>query len=187
MALPDLAACKRVVKQDTTAEDTLIGELLARAKGVVQGIIQTPLESTSMVFTDWAETNVARSLGPRSLLVPKTPFDPETLAINDSNDAAIDLADLIVSGLTGIVRYRDGSAFAGGPYTLTADVGIDTHPDYADILEPILSSAILDVVVDLYARRNPSTQSEGVAAGENRSYAAPDRIRQNLAPVVQAL
>lgn len=188
MALPDVAALKRVLKIEHTAEDTLVEELRARAIGLVSGAIGgVPIEAVELEMIDEAETQVSNSVGPRSLLVPRTPFDATTVEIVDNSDATLDNDDLRISASTGIIRYRDGSNFANGPYTITADVGLEHHPLYTSMLEAIVSAAIVDTVADLYYRRNPTAQSEGVAAGINRSYTHPQRIYDALAPVRQVL
>lgn len=192
MALPDVAALKRVLKIEHTAEDTLVAELLARAIGLVQGGkggLGVAIEAEEQVFTDDAEGNLARKVGVRSLLVPKTPFDVATIEITDADDTALDNEDLRIDPLSGVIRYKDGSRFFNGPYEITCDVGLDAHPRYAEF-EPIVSAAIVDVVSDLYARRNPSAQSETAAGGVSRSYVEgglPQRVVDSLETIRQNL
>lgn len=193
MALPDAAALKRVLKIEHTAEDTLVGELLARAIGLVQGGrggLGCAITAAEQTITDDAEGNLGRKVGVRSLLVPKTPFDVETLEITDADDVALDNEDLSISALTGIIRYRDGSRFVNGPYEITCDVGLSAHPRYSEF-EPIVSAAIVDVVVDLYKRRNPSQQTEVAGGGNSSTFSIldglPKRIVDSLEMIRQNL
>jgi hypothetical protein len=190
VSLPDAAALKRALKIEHTAEDTLVAELLARAIGLVQGYIGTPITAAEVVFVDEADYTMATKVGVKTLLIPKTPVDPESVAITDAQDTALDLADLRVDGETGTVRYRDGSRFANGPYEITCAVGLSAHRRYAVEFEPIVSAAIVDTVSDLYARRNPSQQSEGVGGGRSTAFALdglPKRVQDSLDRIRQEL
>src|SRR5690242_1225941 len=119
MALPDVAALKDVLKIEHSGEDTLVGELLARALGLVQGELRVAIEAAGQTFVDEAEANLARKVGVRSLLVPQTPFDVASVEIVDASDTALVNDDLRIDALTGIIRYKDGSRFCNGPYEIT--------------------------------------------------------------------
>src|SRR5688572_23566518 len=94
MALVDAAALKRVLKVEHTAEDTLIGELLARVLGLVQIYIGCPITAAERTMIDPAETAVYGAGGPKTLIVPKTPFDPETIEITDRDGNDCDPDDM---------------------------------------------------------------------------------------------
>src|ERR1043166_4689470 len=140
--------------------------MLTRAIALAQRRIGCPIVAVSTTMKDRAETDVFYSSGPTSLITPKTPFDVSTRVLTDVDGTVIDNSDLEIDGQTGIIRYADGfSRFENGPYTIVADLGLDTLPDYADEIEAVVSSAIVDTVADLYQRRSPGARSESAAGG----------------------
>lgn len=189
MSLPDVAALKRYLKIENTAEDTLLAELLARSLATAQRRVGVPIVSVSRVFVDEAETGNFYSHGPRSLLVPVTPFDVDTLVVVDADGVTVDADDLRSDVGAGIIRYVDGSPFENGPYTITVDVGLDNEDDYDTLIEPIVSQAIVDLVADLYQRRNPAASSERNAGGDSVAYTAdgiPCRVADALDSIRRA-
>lgn len=193
MALPDVAALKRVLKIEHADEDTLVGELRARAIALVQGGkggLGCPLEAVEMIFVDEAECTRADRVGVRSLIIPKTPIDIDSVAIVDASDTEVDTEDLRLDGLAGLVRYKDGSRFTNGPYEITCDVGLSAHPRYEVEFEAIVSAAVVDLVADLYTRRNPSQQTALSGGGNSSTFSIdglPKRIVDSLEMIRQNL
>lgn len=191
MSLPDVAALKRVLKIEHTAEDTLVGELLARALGLVQGYLGCPITAAEVAFVDEADYTMANKVGVKTLLIPKTPVDAESVAVTDKDETALDLDDLRVDGEVGTIRYRDGSRFANGPYEITCNVGLSAHRRYSVEFEPIVSAAIVDTVSDLYYRRNPSQQTHVAGGGTSSTFSIldglPKRVQDSLNRIRQEL
>lgn len=186
MSLPDVAACKRYLKIENTAEDTLLAELLARALALSQRRIGCPFVAVSKTMVDRGQSDVFNSRGVASLLAPMTPFDPESITVADGDDVALDMTLLSVDGDGGFIRYADGSRFTNGPYTLVADVGLDTLPEYATEIEPLAGQAIVDFVAALYQQRSPSSRGESAAGGLSRSW-TPEGIPCRVADVLDML
>ncbi len=184
MSLPTVSDCKSYLKIEHTAEDTLLGQLLARALMLSQRRVGCAFVAVAKTMIDRAQTDVFYSAGPTSLIVPSTPFDPSAgLTITDADGTALTLDDLTIDGETGLIRYADGSAFENGPYTIAANVGLSTLPNYADEIEALVSSAIIDFVADLYQRRSPGARGESAAGGVRVDW-TPDGIPCRVAEVL---
>lgn len=185
MALATLAQCKAYLRKQTTAEDTLITALLASAIGRIEAYLRRPILTVSRAFEDEAES--LNGLAVRSLVVPVTPCG--TLAsITDRDGTAVDVSTVRVGKETGLIRYTDGGCFDNGPYTITLQVGLALRSNYATIIEPAINQAIIDVVADLYQRRNPAAAQESAGGGVSVAYTQgdngglPDRIASTLKP-----
>ncbi len=186
MSLPSVADCKAYLKIENTAEDALLAQLLARATMLSQNRIGCPIQAASRSFVDEASTQVFYSHGPTSLIVPVTPIDPDTLDITDQDGNDVDSDDIRADARTGIIKYLDGSSFDNGPYTIECDVGLSLLDDYATMIEPIVSSAIIDFVADLYQRRNPGARAEAAAGGVRVDW-GPDGIPPRVCEVLDSL
>lgn len=188
MALPTLADCKSYLRVENTAEDALITQLLARAIALSQRRVGCPFAAVAKTVIDRAETEVFYSSGPTSLITPLTPFDASAgLTITDADGTALTLSGLLIDGQTGIIRYKDGvSHFENGPYTIVANVGLSTLPNYSTEIEPVISSAIVDFVADLYQRRSPGARTESAAGGVSRTW-TPEGIPCRVADVLDSL
>jgi uncharacterized phiE125 gp8 family phage protein len=166
--VPDLKAHLRV---QHTADDVLLSALAQSAVSLVESYIHRPILPRVMTFTDDATPSgggrVAR------LLCPVWPVGDLVSVVHDDGDT-LDVARLIVNPLSGAIRAADGAFFRHGPYTITATVGLGTHPDFAAAALPALQQAIRDVVADLYLRRNPGASQENEGGGVTVSYAPGD-------------
>lgn len=181
MALPTLNDVKRYLRKQTTNEDTLITALLASAIGRVETYLRRPIEAVSQTFVDEAEG------APCSLILPVTPVSALT-SVTDADGTTLTIADLRFSIETGLVKYKDGSAFVNGPYTIVATVGLSARVGYASRIEPVISQAIFDTVADLYQHRNPNATNEMAGGGVAVTYSTgnaegvPHRVAAMLAP-----
>lgn len=163
MALVTTAEIKTYLRIEHTAEDTMLDSLLAWAKGLAQRVIGVPLAAGSARdFIDDGE--MVRAYGQRlALSVPKFPFttaDPDAPVVVDADGDTVDAATYRLEPLSGRIIALDGYSFDNPPYTITAKVGLDAHPDYTEEIEPTLNLALLDLVADRYQRRNPAASSE---------------------------
>jgi hypothetical protein len=181
MALPTVLQCKAYLRVQDTASDTLITDLLARARAKVRGALGRSDEIETRTFTDYAETrrsyHTPTALIIPSHLLPCVRVDDSSLSAPIVLDAdGLALSDTVdyYSGLPwdALLKARPGISFGNGPYTVTVDAGLEAADDYAAVIEPALSGAIIDVVADLYQRRSPAATSESTGGGVSTSYDA---------------
>jgi len=186
MALPtknDLVAYLRIESEEDTAESALLTALVARATAMVEAWLDRPIETLAdQEFVDEAESTEGAVT---RLLVPMVPLDAASVVVEDRDGTTVPSTDYRVKPLTGEILAEPGVVFVNPPYTITADVGLDTHPQYETRIEPVLSQAILDVAADLYHARNPRAVSESAGGGASTSYAnqvLPERVKVALNP-----
>jgi hypothetical protein len=180
MALPTLTQAKAYVKKQTADEDTLIADLLIRAKAMVQSALGRPINIVARTFTDYAVSG--RTYGSVTALLIPPQFLP-CVREDDSSLAAPVVTDVDATVISPTTEYYPGRAwdatlrgrpdyvFSNGPYTVAVDCGLEASEDFATVIEPALSAAILDVVADLYQRRNPAATNESTGGGVSTSYA----------------
>jgi uncharacterized phiE125 gp8 family phage protein len=187
VALPSVADAKSVLRIEDASEDALLGQFLARAQAVIETLIGYPLTAASLAFTDYARTDqwdrptVLQLPGPYKTALP-------TPTIVDVNGTAVDAATYYLDNRSGKIRAKSGYDFPSGPYTVTSDVGLSAHPDYAARLEAVASQAIVDLAAHLYSNRNPATTQETDEGGSSKTLpadAVPMRVLEsvNLLPM----
>jgi hypothetical protein len=193
MSLPTGTDLKTYLRIETTAEDALLDTLVAQATATVEAWLDRPILTVCLDFIDEA-TPDDRAV--RRLLVPVYPLDPDALAIVDVDGTTVPATDYRVDALTGVIRGLVGVQFGNPPYTITADVGLQEHPQYATRIEPVLSRAIVDVAASWYHQRNPAAASvaagggvsthafagAGRGIGDTHDAEIPPRVRAQLAP-----
>jgi hypothetical protein len=184
MALLTLVQLKAYLRKDTTNEDTLLTDVLAEATAMAEVYLDRPISTLAdQSYVDRAETS--RLYGaPRSLRIPVTPVDPASVTVTDADGVASDAADYIVDAWTGLVTGVAGVTWSTGPYTITADVGLETDARYGTLIEPLVNALIRDLAADLYQHRNPASQSEAAGGGVSVAYTAnglPRRTAQMVA------
>lgn len=185
MALPGVAALRRVLKIQTTVEDTLLQEYLDRAYGLVTAYLGRPYYAVEKTWIDEGGRVRAYS-GLGSLMVPVVPFDPDTLVIEDADGTELVLVDdyRAPNHWDAVIR----GTFGNPPYTLTAVVGlsVSTDPDYATVIEPTIATAVLDTAAAYYQQRNPGASSESTGGGVSTSWdtksGLPTRVCAALSP-----
>ena len=180
MALPTLVQAKAYLKKQTADEDTLIGDLLTRSKAKVRGALGRQIDIVARTFTDHAVNG--RAYGSLTALRIPPQYLP-CVRVDDSSLSAPVVTDTDGTVLSDSVDYyagnpwdpmlrsRVGVAFSNGPYSVTVECGLAASPDYANVIEPDLSAAILDVLADLYQRRSPAATNESTGGGVSTSYA----------------
>ncbi len=179
MALPTVAELKTYLRIETTAEDTLLTALLARAKAQVEIWIDAPITATNVTAVDRA--NVISGMVATSLIFPQRPI-ASAITVVDSEGTTVAAAEYTVNTASGVIYANDGYSFPFGPYTITASTGLSLRGDYARI-EPILSQCIIDLAADLYQKRTPNASTE-TAAGTSISW---DVSRDTAARVLKVL
>jgi hypothetical protein len=192
MPLPDDAAVIAYLKLETAAESALVTQLRARAEALVrlflasEGVI---VEATAKTYEDVCADRDANG-APTSLLIPDTPVKLATPApvVTGASGAVVDPATYRVHPETGRIRGRAGVTFTDGPYAIAATVGLGARSDYTTVAEPVLGAAIIDLVADLFQRRNPAAQGEGAGGGVYTQWASladvPARTKGMLAPLL---
>ena len=187
--MPQLASIvdvKAYLRIQTDAEDVLLSNLLTSAIGLIESWLGRPIEVEERIFTDEAMDGFG-ARGVRTLHIPVTPVD-DIIALENEAGELIDTTLLRFNPTTGAVRFADGSPFLDGPYTITAEVGLEARSDYSTRVVPALNQAILDVVADLYQRRNPAASREAEGGGISVDYTptkrgvGADNAREDLLP-----
>lgn len=200
MALPLLQDCKDYLRIEHDAEDDLIERERVGAFAAVQAYLRVPILAEERTFVIEKSSDALYRTTTR-MHVPMYP-----IAADSSNTPGIEITDTdgdtLVEGTdfradlrTGVIYGLAGSAFhpfSGWPFSITCYVGLDARDDYATAVEPVLFSAILDVVADRYQRRSPAASSETTGGGVSTSYGPyglPLRVIEQLNPfrMVRAL
>jgi len=200
MALPVLQNCKDYLKIEHDAEDDLIDRELVGAFADVQAYVRVPLLAEERtVYLERQSDSLYRST--TKLHLPFYPIAADSsatpaLEITDNNgDVLVEGTDYRLDLRTGVIYGLGPSSFvpfAVWPYVVTCFVGLDARSGYATAVEPILFSAILDVVADRIQKRNPTASSETTGGGVSTSYGEfglPTSVCRRLDPfrMVRAL
>ena len=198
----DIAAYYRI---QTTAEvvNGLIAELIAEAQGEIEANSGKSLTIRAVTWYDDA-TTLRIGEGVSNLILKYLPVDPASIVVKNYIGVTINPATYTVrldKGLiTGIPANGPGAFFAGpwslfneGPYTISANAGWGTSPNYATTWLPVIRRAIIDYVGYLFQQRDIGA-STLKAAGTTVTYVIdpitglPDRvaraIRKLRGPVV---
>jgi uncharacterized phiE125 gp8 family phage protein len=186
MALPTLADAKAVLRLQGTTDDAFVTQLLARAQALVETYVGVRITAATDTVTDWT-TDMVRAYGDITMLsLSRYPVASAGLTVTDVNAATVDPTTYVLVGTQGLIRAKAGTTFNAGPYTIAGTIGLSAHPDYATRLEAVISTAILDIVADLYDRRAPGTVSESDGGGfsqVNTQAVIPPRVQMSLAPL----
>lgn len=193
MSLPTKTELKLVLKIQSSAEDTLLDALIARATARVRAHIRRPITAELREFVlDAPSQSITR--GVSVLHVPIYPVAAEdtatealTLTDNDG-DELVAGTDYRLDRRTGKITALDGGAFTVWPYTIEATVGLSAFDEYASDIEPVIGAAILDDASQLYHQRNPAATNETTGGGVSASYESgiSQRVKDMLAPWVMA-
>jgi len=200
MALPVLQDAKHYLKIEHDAEDDLLDRELVGAFADVQAYLRVPILAEERTFvierpSDSIYRTVTRLHVPSYPIAADSSATPGLEITNDDGDVLVEGTDYRADLRTGVLYGLSASTFVPfgtWPYTIVCYVGLDGRTDYATAVEPILFSAILDVVADRYQRRNPAASNETTGGGVSTSYGEfglPTRVMQRLAPfrMVRAL
>lgn len=179
MPLPTVADVKAYLRVESNAEDALIALILQRARGAVEAYLGRPIVAVEREFTIEEPGEL--------LMLSLYPVSATGFSVVDMDGNTVDPAEYRVGLQTGIVKQTGRvSWWYDAPYTVTATVGLELHPDYATVIEPVLSAAIIDTCADLYHNRNPLVQTE-TSAGASKTlatYLANEKGNAGLPPRV---
>lgn len=168
MALPTADDAKAFLRIETDAEKPLLEQLVARATALVTRYLNRPITGAARTYTDDAETHRAYGVVTR-LQVPVYPIaasGERAPVVTDADGATVDATTYRVDGATGAITATAGVTFDAGPYQITATAGLDQDPDYATLIEPVLSGAILDTVATYYRQRVASVKQSATAGAQ---------------------
>jgi len=177
VALPTVSELKTYLRIETTAEDTLLAAILARAKAMLEGWIDVPITAEVQTVIDRA---LAFDMPVTSLICPRRPIT--VTSVTDTDGVVVPVADYWVDGNAGIIYGKNGVTFPYGPYTIVTTCGLSLRSDYTRI-EPMINEAIIDLAADLYQRRTPGAQTE-TAAGTSITW---DTSRETVARIMKTL
>lgn len=201
MALPVAQDLKNYLRVQTTAEDAAIAGILAAAKALALTYLNRPVTALARTYT--IEDRRAAALGLSRLSydpvaatfirAPDAPIDlTQPFTLTDRFGTTLDTTMYRVDGVTGVIRGGSASTpyssgFSAFPYTCVCTTGLATRTDYAQLVEPAIFAAILDIGADLYQRRNPAATDENDGAGGSVRYGRseetiPSRAIEMLAP-----
>lgn len=185
MSLPTLQDAKDYLRIQTLAENVVVTALLARAQAMVETYLGVRITAAEETVTDHTERSARAYARVTTLQLPRYPFaatNPAPVVV-DAQGQTVDPATYTLEPRFGQLLGNPGVSFDNGPYAITATVGLSAHPDYATRIEPLVSAAILDLVADLYQRRNPaaSNESEGGVSVTYRPDVIPMRTQAYLA------
>lgn len=199
MSLVTITECKAYCRVQSSAEDSLFTLWLASAIGSVQSYLRRPITAELRTFRI-PQGDVCVTDTIRLPIYPVSPFlagDSDSVGyaaaavLTDADDVVIEDTDYFLDERIGVISAVTGVTFANYPYTVVATVGLSAHPDYATVIEPIINTAILDMVADAWARRNPAATSESESGVTNSygPYGIPPRFIEKLEPwrMVRAL
>jgi hypothetical protein len=176
---------KRYLRLQTDEENVLLLGLINAATAMVEAWLGRPIEARSMTFTDSGFDVLGKYM--TSLRIPVTPIGSLT-SVTDVDGTAIPTTDLRLDATTGIIVRKDGSSFVNGPYTMVAVVGLSASQQYTLGGSAAIQQAVLDIVADLYQRRNPVAGREAEGGGIAVDYAdmkrgvGADNAREDLLP-----
>lgn len=157
--LPTLQDAKSYLRIEHADEDTLVQQLLTRAKADIENFLGYALTAAATTHVDYTERD---NYGVQPVITLPGPFKTSAPApvVTDVNGSTVDAAqyDLDPRGLR--IRAKAGYSFPARPYTIAATIGLSAHPDYASRLEPVVATAIIELVAHRYWNRNPGMSSQ---------------------------
>lgn len=167
MSLYTLANLKAYLRVEHSADDALLTALAESAVALLESYLNRPLESQARVFVDPAAPEGGGKVG--ALLVPTWPVGVVTSVTHDDGEA-LDVTTIKASAQ--MLRKTDGTPFRRGPWAIACTVGLEHHPQWETVVQPVMQQAVRDVVADLYLRRNPAATAENEGGGVSQSYGA---------------
>lgn len=175
MPLPTLADAKSLLRIEHADEDTLVQQLLARAKADIETFLGYDLTAVSRTYIDYTECD---NYGVQPHLSMPGPFKTAAPApiVTDVDGVTVDATTYYLDDRGLKIRAKAGYAFPARPYTIVATIGLSAHPDYASKYELVAATAILDLVAHRYLNRDPGMSSETDEGGGTKSIGAPEPI-----------
>jgi len=177
MPLPTVADAKGYLRKETDDEDVLIGQLLARARTKLEGLIGYAFTAVQRTYVDYNGPNASILQLPGPFALSPAPV------VTDVNGVTISSTTYLLDQVGGKIRGKSGMTLGAWPLTVVATIGLSAHPDYAAKYETFASLLILDLVAHYYQNRNPAVISQSDEGGASESLtpdSIPPRIVQDI-------
>lgn len=167
--LPTLQDAKQLLRIEHADEDTLVQQLLSRAKADIETFLGYALTAVQTTHVDYTERD---NYGVQPVLTMPGPFKTAAPApvVTDVNGSTVDAANYYLDDRGLKIRAKPGYSFPARPYTIVATIGLSAHPDYAARYELVAATAILDLVAHRYWNRNPGVRTETDEGGGSKAY-----------------
>jgi hypothetical protein len=183
MALPTVAEVKNYLRIQTSAQDSVVTDLLASAKSWAESLIGRRITATSQVMgTLWA----GREPFWQSIIyLPFFPVNATGLVLTDADGETVPADTYTVDGDAGKLTAVPPDWFSNPPYEATADVGLSAGSEYAG-KEPELRGLIMGLAAILYHQSNPNASSDSEGGGVSVSYQTANPIPPHLNTIVMS-
>lgn len=191
MALLTLAQIKADLRVESDAEDEtltrFLAEAIARVKAIARQrdtVLGTPVSTTFFPLKSYRDEHW------RSVIVlPMWPVLASPLpVITDGDGVVVTSTNYTVTSRLARIQGIADYGFTVAPYTVVATVGLETDPLYTAEIEPVINTAIRDIVADKYQHRNPGSTSESTAgvsvSYDSDGFGIPERARMLLDDVM---
>jgi hypothetical protein len=189
LTLADIIDDLRIENPDVEGPtlDRYLREAIARVKALAKqrDTLIGQAERTFSHVTSYRDRH-----GRSVLLLPMWPVLETGPApvILDYEGVTVTATNYTLNARLGRFEGISGYYFSTVPYEITATVGLATLGDeYVAEIEPVINSAIRDIVADLYQHRNPASSSEstaGVSVSYGNGGGLPERVRLALDDVL---
>lgn len=157
MALATLAECKAYCRIQTTTEDAVHTSTLASARALLEAYVGAPLVKQDRTDVDYASSGrLDRAVD--ALILERKPAS--NVVVTNGEGVTVDAATYRVDARAGIIRAI-GCSFPFGPYTIAYKWGMDAHPEYTTLIEPVMNQCLKDLFAILHQQRSPGATREG--------------------------
>lgn len=183
MALVTVAKLKSHLRIETSAQDSVITDLLAEAKSWAESLTGRTITATSETMSSlWGSRDeLLRSV----IRLPVYPVDAVGLVLTDGDGDVVDPSEYTVDEDAGKIISVDDSWFSNPFYEVTATVGLSAGSQYAG-KEPELNTLIKGLASILYFQRNPNAVSDSGGAGVSVSYQSSGALPMHLNSIVES-
>jgi uncharacterized phiE125 gp8 family phage protein len=183
MALPTVAEVKNYLRIQTSAQDSVITDLLASGKSWAESLIGRRITATSEVMsTLWAGRDCFRQ---SVIYLPFYPVNAAGLVLTDADGETVPADDYTVDGDAGKLTATEDSWFSNAPYEATAEVGLSAGSGYSG-KEPGLRALIIGLTAILYHQSNPNASSDSAGGGVSVSYQSSWSLPPHLNTIVMS-
>ena len=184
MSLPTVQQLKDYARIETDAENALLADVLARATGLVQGLVGRSLTSDSVVWYDDAGTLKLYG-APTRLCLQHRFVDPASVVLTDAQGVVVPATDYTVRVDLAMLVAAPDVSFGNGPYAIACTAGYATSEQYASVYSAQIAQIVLDTALFFYQQRTPGATREA-ATGTSVDYQCdpatglPERIAADI-------
>jgi hypothetical protein len=183
MALPTLQETKNYLRIQTSAQDSVVTDLLASAKSWAESLIGRRITASCQVMgTLWATRD---PFWQSIIYLPFFPVNATGLVLTDADGETVPADTYTVDGDAGKLVAIAPDWFSNPPYEATADVGLSAGSEYAG-KEPELRALIIGLAAILYHQSNPNATQDSAGGGVFVSYFGANAIPPHLNTIVMS-